>query len=266
MDRQGRVCLAPHNAATPFSNGSPNCYSCGGPPPLKRAARDSGLVETSKAWNLPSASASWPESPTNGKLLSTSSNLTLKRPSIRSLSKPKGTLSCAKLHSGETPWEARLWLRILEARELNFFVQGEQVTVDQSNGVRLFAAEIRETLDTTIAAVQKGAGPHTGKHPALEPPPHTGGAFIDDTYIWGQSPEYVQALLSELNRRLHLLGLKVNPKKPRSSAMSPMIRSGSALAVFGYNRKAPIASWRLHLRRDCCQWNFLICLRTCVCR
>ena len=37
---------------------------------------------------------------------------------------------------GETSWEARLWLRLLKARKLHFFVQGEKVSVAQSNRVR----------------------------------------------------------------------------------------------------------------------------------
>ena len=36
---------------------------------------------------------------------------------------------------------------------------------------------------------------------------------MDDTYFCEKSPQYVQALLPELERRLSLLGLKINPKK-----------------------------------------------------
>ena len=80
---------------------------------------------------------------------------------------------------GDRPWEARLWLSLLEARELNFFVQKHQVSVDQSNGVRqgspdspvLFAAAIGEALDATLAAVNGGQPPHVGRHEALQPPP-----------------------------------------------------------------------------------------------
>ena len=122
---------------------------------------------------------------------------------------------------GGLPWEARLWLSLLEARELCFHVQNSQVSIDQTNGVRqgspdspvLFAAQIGEALDATLHAVNGGQPPHVGRHKALEPPPHSGAAFMDDTYIWGESPEYVQKVLTELEKRLKVLGLSINPKK-----------------------------------------------------
>ena len=125
---------------------------------------------------------------------------------------------------GGMPWEARLWLSLLEARELNFFVHKRKVQVDQSNGVRqgspdspvLFAAQIGEILDATLAAVNGGQPPHVGRHEALQPPPHSGAAFMDDTYVWGESSEYVQKVLADLEERLLAVGLRINAKKPRS--------------------------------------------------
>ena len=122
---------------------------------------------------------------------------------------------------GGLPWEARLWLSLLEARELTFHVDKRQVCIEQSNGVRqgspdspvLFAAKIGEALDATLAAVNGGAPPHVGRHKALEPPPHSGAAFMDDTYVWGESPEYVQQVLAELEVRLRAIGLLINAKK-----------------------------------------------------
>ncbi|CAE7527033.1 unnamed protein product [Symbiodinium necroappetens] len=122
---------------------------------------------------------------------------------------------------GGLPWEARLWLSLLEARELTFHVDKRQVRIEQSNGVRqgspdspvLFAAKIGEALDATLAAVNGGAPPHVGRHKALEPPPHSGAAFMDDTYVWGESPEYVQQVLAELEVRLRAIGLLINAKK-----------------------------------------------------
>ncbi|CAE7913948.1 unnamed protein product [Symbiodinium necroappetens] len=122
---------------------------------------------------------------------------------------------------GGLPWEARLWLSLLEARELTFHVDKRQVCIQQSNGVRqgspdspvLFAAKIGEALDATLAAVNGGAPPHVGRHKALEPPPHSGAAFMDDTYVWGESPEYVQQVLAELEVRLRAIGLLINAKK-----------------------------------------------------
>ena len=122
---------------------------------------------------------------------------------------------------GDMPWEARLWLRLLEARSLNFYVQKHKVTVEQTNGVRqgspdspvLFAAAIGETLDAVLGQVRGGRPPHVGRHGALEPPPHSGAAFMDDTYVWGESPEYVQEVLTALEEAFLELGLRINAKK-----------------------------------------------------
>ena len=122
---------------------------------------------------------------------------------------------------GGMPWEARLWLSLLEARELHFWVQKHRVVVSQSNGVRqgspdspvLFAAQIGEILDDVLATVNGGRPPHVGRHQALEPPPHSGAAFMDDTYVWGESPEYVQNVLIELEKQLLAVGLRINAKK-----------------------------------------------------
>ena len=132
-------------------------------------------------------------------------------------------------HQGDMPWEARLWLRLLEARALNFYVQKHKVSISQTNGVRqgspdspvLFAAQIGETLDAVLNHVQGGEPPHVGRHAALCPPPHSGAAFMDDTYVWGESPEYVQEVLRELERRFLELGLKINAKKTQVISTLP---------------------------------------------
>ena len=132
-----------------------------------------------------------------------------------------GELVVRKIARKGMPWEARLWLSLLEARELHFHVQHSQVSICQTNGVRqgspdspvLFAAQIGEALDATLQAVDGGQPPHVGRHEALQPPPHSGAAFMDDTYIWGESPEYVQRVLDELEKQLRKLGLSINPKK-----------------------------------------------------
>ena len=74
-------------------------------------------------------------------------------------------------------------------------------------------AQIGEILDYVLAKVNGGRPPHVGRHHALEPPPHSGAAFMDDTYVWGESPEYVQNVLIELEKQLLAVGLRINAKK-----------------------------------------------------
>ena len=132
-----------------------------------------------------------------------------------------GDLVMRKIARGGLPWEARLWLKLLEARELNFYVQKHKVPVAQTNGVRqgspdspvLFAAEIGETLDAVLHSVRGGEPPHVGRHQALGPPPHSGAAFMDDTYVWGESPEYVQEVLHAPEAKFLELGLRITAKK-----------------------------------------------------
>ena len=105
---------------------------------------------------------------------------------------------------------------LLEARELFFFVDKEQVSLEQSNGVRqgspdtpvLFAAKTGEVLDATLAAVNGGSPPshRLSPGPSAPPPPHSGAVFMDDPY-WGESPDYVQQVLQELETML------INAKK-----------------------------------------------------
>ena len=36
---------------------------------------------------------------------------------------------------------------------------------------------------------------------------------MDDTYVWGESPEFVQQILVELEQKLLEIGLRINAKK-----------------------------------------------------
>ncbi|OLP87929.1 Retrovirus-related Pol polyprotein from type-1 retrotransposable element R2 [Symbiodinium microadriaticum] len=104
---------------------------------------------------------------------------------------------------GGEPWEARAWLALLEARELNVAVADEVVTVPQTNGVRqgspdspvLFSRIVADDLQGALRDAQPLLGDNRGP-----PPPHSGGAFMDDTYLWGYSKEHLQYALSSLER------------------------------------------------------------------
>ena len=133
-----------------------------------------------------------------------------------------GELVVRKIAKKGMPWEARLWLSLLEARELHFHVQHSQVSISQTIGVAagqprqprtLCPLKPGKHLTRPCRLSTGGQPPHVGRHDALQPPPHSGAAFMDDTYIWGESPEYVQRVLDELEKQLRKLGLSINPKK-----------------------------------------------------
>ena len=94
------------------------------------------------------------------------------------------------------PWEARLWLSLLDARELNFFVRKHQVRIDQSNGLRqgspdgpvFFAAEIGETLDATLDAVNGGETPACRPSPCARAPASLGRGFHGRHICMGRIP------------------------------------------------------------------------------
>ena len=116
------------------------------------------------------------------------------------------------------PWEARLWAALLYATELNVQVGNAGVFVSQSNGVRqggpdspvAFSALVgREVQQTTREVKTSSHGPN----PKLPPPPEHTAAYMDDVYVWGESPLHVQHLISRLETNLARHGLKINHKK-----------------------------------------------------
>ena len=115
--------------------------------------------------------------------------------------------------AGGMPWEARAWLGLLEAREMQV-AAGD--TIPQSNGVRqgspdspiLFSRIVGDCLEQALQETQHLLTPAKG--PA---PPESGGAFMDDTYLWSHDPTHLQATLAALERHLARHGLLINPGK-----------------------------------------------------
>ncbi|CAE7690154.1 pol [Symbiodinium sp. CCMP2592] len=80
---------------------------------------------------------------------------------------------------GDQPWEALMWLSILETRTLNVAVGDTIAPVPQTNGI----------------------------------PPRAGGCFLDDTYLWSQDRNHLQRLLRNLETELAEDGLHIHPTK-----------------------------------------------------
>ena len=111
------------------------------------------------------------------------------------------------------PWEARVWLALLGAREIEIQTDGGEQVVAQSNGVRqgspdspkLFATLIGEVLNTVFAKDKP-------KEESKVPVPHPGASFMDDTYLWAEKPDTLQYYLGETEKELKKDGLEINQK------------------------------------------------------
>ena len=116
------------------------------------------------------------------------------------------------------PWEARVWLSLLHATEMNVEFGGETIQIDQANGVRqggpdspvVFSALIGEALQQTAA---KATTKQRTPDPRLPPPPHYTAGYMDDVYVWGETPEHVQEIISILEKILAEHGLYINHLK-----------------------------------------------------
>ncbi|CAE7690139.1 unnamed protein product [Symbiodinium sp. CCMP2592] len=118
---------------------------------------------------------------------------------------------------GDKPWEALMWLSILETRTLNVAVGDTITPVPQTNGIRqgspdspdLFGAIVARDLQSAIHAAPT-QGPDAQGGP---PPPRAGGSFLDDTYLWSQDKHHLQRLLHNLEAELSEDGLHIHPTK-----------------------------------------------------
>ena len=116
------------------------------------------------------------------------------------------------------PWEARVWLSLLHAKGMDVQFGGTNVYITQTNGVRqggpdspvVFSALIGDTL---LKTAQRVTADPRGPDPRLPPPPHHTAGYMDDVYVWGESPQHVQEILTVLESILAEHGLFINHLK-----------------------------------------------------
>ena len=113
------------------------------------------------------------------------------------------------------PWEARAWLQVLGARAGSGLSGGlwrrnPRRRPDKRGQTRL--------PGFPIALLRGDRGGHRPSHPGhggdrrLGRPPPT-ATFMDDTYVWGANPTWIQQCLEAVVRRFAERGLEINPKK-----------------------------------------------------
>ena len=124
-----------------------------------------------------------------------------------------------KLHHTH-PWEARAWLSIIHGQQLHVIpappASQQPVPIQQTNGVRqgspdspiLFALKAGQILDNTLQAQQPP--PLVQGTPG---PPHEGGQFMDDTYLWATDLPRLQHMATDLEKRLRDHGMRIQPEK-----------------------------------------------------
>ena len=146
------------------------------------------------------------------------------------------------------PWEAMLWLSILQTRSLNAAV-GDSITPKrQTNGIRqgspdssdLFGAIVARDLQCAVDA----AGPQPPDPKGGPPPPRTGGSFLDDTYLWSQDRDHLQKVLNKLEKEHAEDGLQIHPTKTAILFSKPT--GGGTFAIGG-------KWWRVHRTRQSSQ-------------
>ncbi|CAE7292357.1 pol [Symbiodinium microadriaticum] len=128
-----------------------------------------------------------------------------------------GDLIADQIGAQGHPWEARVWLSLLHAKGMDVQFGGTNVLITQTN-VRqggpdspvVFSALIGDTLLKTAERVT--ADPK-GPDPRLPPPPHHTAGYMDDVYMWGENPRYVQEILTVLESILAEHGLFINHLK-----------------------------------------------------
>ncbi|CAE6934847.1 unnamed protein product [Symbiodinium sp. CCMP2592] len=117
--------------------------------------------------------------------------------------------------AADLPWEARAWVALLHAQNINVEIAGESIPIQQSNGVRQGAPESPVAFGAVVAA---DLGAAIGEAKASKPvgddsPPEDGGSYMDDNYIWSTSRKHFQHMLTSLANKLPRRGLFLHPGK-----------------------------------------------------
>ena len=124
-----------------------------------------------------------------------------------------------KLHHTH-PWEARTWLSIIHGQQLHVIpappASQKPVTIQQTNGVRqgspdspiLFALKAGQILNSALESQQ--TPPPVQGTPG---PPHEGGQFMDDTYLWATDLTRLQHMATNLEKQLKNNGMSIQPDK-----------------------------------------------------
>ena len=116
---------------------------------------------------------------------------------------------------GGMPWEARAWISLVHANEMEIVFREEHFRLPQSNGVRqgspdspiAFGRIVAKDLEKSLAEA-KHAKPTSG-----EPPPEDGGCYMDDSYLWSTSATHLQTMLNRVGTNLPKKGLDIHPVK-----------------------------------------------------
>ena len=89
----------------------------------------------------------------------------------------------------------------------------------QTNGVRqgspdspvVFSGAIGETLDEVLQELQPV--PRQGDNPKLPPSPQGGASFLDDTYLWSHTRNWLVKALALLEEKLGKKNLSSTPRR-----------------------------------------------------
>ena len=112
---------------------------------------------------------------------------------------------------GGKPWEARLWLQLVQRETLLVQTDGGNIPVQQTNAVRqespdspvLFAALMGESIGDILARREEG-------DTSL---PFSGSMYMDDTDLWAESLSFLQQQIEKVEQRLTDEGLHINGDK-----------------------------------------------------